>query len=94
MSNGVEKFKYLSKDEISELPKNSGVYIFKNGRKFLCIGKLANIKERVKNHFSQPGFKENIFLDKVEKTGYLETNSEIEVLVLEANLIKKIPAKI
>jgi len=47
----MEKFKYLKKDEIGELPKAAGVYAFENRGKILYIGKAANIKEKVKNHF-------------------------------------------
>jgi excinuclease ABC subunit C len=98
------KFKFLNKGEIEKLPKTSGVYIllgkkkysrrycFKN-KEILYIGKAVNIRERVKNHFQQPGFKESIFLYKTEKIGFIKTNSEIEALILEANLIKKYQPK-
>ena len=35
-------------------------------------------------------YKDNLFLEKTEKVGFIETGSEIEALILEANLIKKI----
>ena len=93
MSNGVEEFKYITKDKIIRLPKASGVYAFQKGAKLLYIGKAANIKERVKNHFSQPAYRDNLFIDQVSKIGYLKTDSEIEALILEANLIKKYQPK-
>jgi len=86
------EFKFLARDEISRLSRGPGVYCFKN-RKILYIGKASNIRERVKNHFLQPGFKERIFLDKTKKIGFIKTNSEIEALILEANLIKKYQPK-
>jgi excinuclease ABC subunit C len=89
----MEKFKLISKDKISQLPKTPGVYAFKNQGKILYIGKAANLRERVKNHFQQPSYKDYLFLDKVEKIGYIKTDSEIEALILEANLIKKIKPK-
>ena len=92
-------FKIISKNKIGELPKTSGVYCFftKNLKfkiknlKLECIyiGKAINIKNRVKNHFNQPSYRDNLFMHKVEKIGFLETGSEIEALILEANLIKK-----
>ena len=85
----MEKFKYTSKDKIAKLPKSSGVYVFKKNREFLYIGKANNLKERVKNHFSQPAYQDGLFLDKVKKIGFIKTDSEIEALILEANLIKK-----
>ena len=83
------KFKFLDKDKISRLPKNPGVYAFKKGREFLYIGKASNIRERIKNHFQRPAYKDNFFINQVKKIGYLKTGSEIEALILEANLIRK-----
>jgi len=86
-------FKILSKNQISKLPKIPGVYCFKGQKEILYIGKAANLRERVRNHFQQPSFKDYLFLDKVEKIGYIKTNSEIEALILEAELIKKYQPK-
>lgn len=86
------KIKYVVKNEMLRLPKSSGVYCFKdNLGKFLYIGKAANIKERVKNHFNQPVslWEQTVLGDYRGRIGYIKTNSEIEALVLEANLIKK-----
>ena len=84
----MKKFKFLKKEGVKKLPKKPGVYCFKE-RKILYIGKASNIRKRVKNHFQQPGFKESIFLDKTKKIGFIKADSEIEALILEANLIKK-----
>ena len=99
-------FKFAKKGEIKKIPKNSGVYCFKNNREILYIGKAANIQERVKNHFpacnafdvadagrQQPSFKESAFLDKTRKIGFIKTDSEIEALILEAKLIKQFQPK-
>jgi excinuclease ABC subunit C len=103
----MEKFKFLKRKGIKKLPKKPGVYCFKN-KEILYIGKAVNLRERVKNHFpshsegerrtnvlrtQQPGFKDYLFLSKVKKVGYIKTNSEIEALILEANLIKKYQPK-
>ena len=89
----MEKFKFLPKDRLQRLPKNPGVYALKNGGKFLYIGKAFNIKGRVKNHFSKPAYRDNLFLNQVQKVGFLKTDSEIEALLLEAKLIKKYQPK-
>jgi excinuclease ABC subunit C len=98
----MEKFKFLIKKKISQLPKNPGVYVFKKGNEILYIGKAANIKERVKNHFQsastkasarQATFKDNLFINKVKYVGYIKTGSTIEALILEENLIKKYQPK-
>jgi excinuclease ABC subunit C len=87
------RFRFVEKTKTSQLPKNSGVYVFKKDRDFLYIGKASNLKERVKNHFQQPTYRDGLFLDKIKKIGFIKTNSEIEALILEANLIKKYKPK-
>jgi len=103
----MERFKFIEKNKISKLPKVSGVYCFKKGRgflnagysrfltksRFLYIGKASNIRERVKNHFQQSAYRDGLFINQVSKIGYLKTDSEIEALILEANLIKKYQPK-
>lgn len=85
----MEKFRYLTLKDISKLPKSAGVYSFSDGKKTLYIGKAGNIRERVKNHFNQPSYRDDLYIDKVKKIGCIKTGSEIEALILEAELIKK-----
>lgn len=69
------------------------MYAFFGGKEFLYIGKASNLRERVKNHFRQPSYRDGFFLEKVSRVDYVETDSEIEALILEANLIKKYQPK-
>jgi len=85
----MEGFIFFSKSNTEKLPRTPGVYIFKNNKEILYIGKATDLKERIKNHFQQPNYRDNLFLDKVKKIGFLETGSEIGALLLEASLIKK-----
>jgi len=98
----MDRFKIILKDKSNDLPKVAGVYSFYSYSKInpkpstlnpIYIGKAINIQNRVKNHFSQPSYRDDLFIDKVDKIGYLETDSEIEALILEANLIKKYQPK-
>ena len=95
----MDRFKIIEKKELEKLPKTTGVYCFieetaESRSPLIYIGKAINIQSRVKNHFQQPSYRDNLFIDKVDKIGYLETNnSEIEALILEANLIKKYQPK-
>jgi len=94
MKSLLEKnFRFLTKKRLNNLPKSPGVYVLKNKKEILYIGKASNIRERVKNHFQNPSFRENFFIDEVEKIGYIKTDSEIEALILEAELIKKYQPK-
>ncbi len=85
----MEKFRFIKNSQFNLLPQKPGVYTLKKGRDFFYIGKAASIRERVKNHFFQPNYKDNFFIEKVTKIGLIETGSEIEALLLEARLIKK-----
>lgn len=102
----MDKFKFLSKNKIAGLPKTSGVYCFvsqkpkakadfKNGKELIYIGKAINIRDRVKNHFQGKNWWEKTLLRQGfgGQVGYFETNSEIEALILEADLIKKYQPK-
>jgi len=83
----IEKVKKLN------IAKSSGCYQFldKDG-KILYIGKAANLKSRVSSYFlkgtSHSSAKYSM-LKKVDKINLIETESEIEALLLESNLIKK-----
>ena len=62
-------------------------------QELLYIGKAANIRERVKNHFNQPSYRDIFFKDQVKRIGYIITDSEIQALLLEAKLIKELSPK-
>src|SRR3989338_3755338 len=93
----MNKFKVIPKSQIDKLPKTAGVYLFYENKPTpnikhptpMYIGKAIHIKDRVKNHFQQPSYKDNLFIKKINKIGFINTDSEIEALILEANLIKK-----
>ena len=85
----MENFKLLKKEKLPELPKTTGVYCFRNNGELLYIGKAISIRERVKNHFQSPSYRDNLYIELVKQIGFIETNSEIEALLLEAKLIKQ-----
>ena len=100
----MDKFNFLAKNKLDNLPKTSGVYLFyaKNNKTPIYIGKAISIKNRVKNHFQGKNWWEKTLLRQAclparqgfgGQVGYFETNSEIEALILEANLIKKYQPK-
>ena len=80
-------------------PKNltskSGVYLFKNAKKqIVYIGKAKNIAVRITSYFSKPiEYKASLFLDEAKTIETIPTNSELEALYLEAELIKKYQPK-
>ncbi len=89
----MDTFTIKNNTSVENLPKTAGVYCFLDKKEIIYIGKAINIKDRVKSHFLQPSYRDNLFMAKVEKIGFIETGSEIEALILEANLIKKYQPK-
>lgn len=88
----MEKLLPAIQDQISNLPKTAGVYLFyEKGGSPIYIGKAINIKDRVKNHFQGKSWWERTLLRQgfEGRIGFIKTDSEIEALVLEAQLIKK-----
>ena len=79
--------------QIQNLPQKCGVYIFKDQEnKILYIGKAAKIKTRVSSYFQKSKFlseEKKILVQKVKRIDYIITDSEIEALLLESNLIKQ-----
>jgi len=89
----MDRFKIIPTNKINDLPQKSGVYSFLDKKETIYIGKAISIRDRVKNHFNQPSYRDDLFINKVDKIGFFETDSEIEALVLEASLIKKYQPK-
>ncbi|MBI2420665.1 MAG: GIY-YIG nuclease family protein [Candidatus Levybacteria bacterium] len=75
------------------MPTNPGVYIFLNNKgEVLYVGKAKNLKTRVSSYFqnkSELGPKTRILVSQVKNIKTISVDSEIESLLLEANLIKK-----
>lgn len=93
------RFRYVPKENREQIPRTTGVYSFwtvssiQRKPEVLYIGKAANLRDRVKNHFLQPNYRDNFFIHQMRRIGYIETRSEIEALLLESQLIKKMAPK-
>ena len=77
-----------------KLPDEPGVYLFKKRRKILYIGKAASLRDRVRSYFSADlgkGRAPSIvrMVEEADNLAYERTDSVLEALILEANLIKK-----
>lgn len=84
------------KKEIRNLSQNPGVYFFKNSKsKILYIGKATNLKSRVSSYFNHgaEGRLVQYAIKKISKIKTIETESVLEALILESNLIKKYQPK-
>ncbi|MFA7287859.1 MAG: exonuclease domain-containing protein [Melioribacteraceae bacterium] len=78
-------------DEKREIPKNSGVYLFKDAKgKIVYIGKAKSLKSRVTGYFtSSSNSKQKKITKRASTIDFLSTNSELSALILESELIKE-----
>jgi len=80
-----EKLKYL--------PAGPGVYLYKDeAGKIIYVGKALSLKNRVRSYFqhgAQQPPKTRLMLEKVSDLDLIVTDSEVEALILEQNLIKE-----
>lgn len=78
------------KNRIKKLPAKPGIYLFKNlQNKPLYIGKAINLKNRLKSYAKTEDARLKKMLSDAHKLEFIETNSDIEALILESQLIKK-----
>src|SRR4030042_3783295 len=82
-------------NQINNLPKTSGVYEFRDKQgKILYIGKATSLKDRVGSYFrfqsSTLGApKVELLVSQIANIKIHETDSVLEALILDSNLIKK-----
>src|SRR3989344_4321355 len=85
----------LSLKKFKKLPDVPGVYFFKNAvGEVLYIGKATSLRDRVRSYLSQDlADARGPFIVKMMsgtvKVDFAKTDSVLEALILEANLIKK-----
>jgi excinuclease ABC subunit C len=78
---------------LSRLPDQPGVYrMYGASGALLYVGKAKNLKNRVRSYFQNPaGLAPKVYalMQQVVRFDYIVTDSEIEALILEYNLIKQ-----
>ena len=78
--------------KLKNLPDQPGVYIMKDNKgRIIYIGKAVSLKNRVRQYFRSTGHtgKVGAMVANVADFEYILTDSEVEALILESNLIKK-----
>jgi len=82
-------------ENIKKLPDTPGVYFFKDAKgKILYIGKATSLRSRVRSYFSADIINTRgpvivAMLENAKKVDFIQTDSVLEALLLEAELIKK-----
>lgn len=80
-------------EELKKLPSLPGVYIMHDKHDaIIYVGKAISLKNRVRQYFQKSrnlGIKKEQMVEQIERFEYIVTDSELEALVLESNLIKE-----
>ena len=80
-------------EELKKLPDSPGVYIMHDSRDVIIyIGKAVSLTKRVHQYFQashNEGIKKAQMVKQIARFEYIITDSELEALVLECNLIKE-----
>ena len=77
---------------LNELPDNPGVYLYKNDSgHIIYVGKASILKRRVRSYFTKKhtDIKTPILVKNIASIDWIVTESEVEALFLEAELIKR-----
>lgn len=80
-------------EELKKLPDQPGVYIMHDKDDVIIyVGKAVSLRNRVRQYFQashNEGIKKDQMVRKITRFEYIITDSELEALVLECNLIKE-----
>ena len=91
LKNNIENGLDMIKESLLSCPKTPGVYIFSNNNEVLYIGKAKNLFKRVKSYlgFTSQTRRIKKMISYATNLKFINTHTESDALLLEANLIKK-----
>lgn len=75
----------------AKLPESPGIYLMEDGQgRILYVGKAGNLRRRVSSYFLRPhDSRIQKLVSEIRKIDYKKTETALEALILEAELIKK-----
>lgn len=84
---------FIIEEELKKLPAKPGVYLMHDEKdQIIYVGKAISLKNRVRQYFQasrNKGIKIEQMVSHISRFEYIVTDSELEALVLECNLIKE-----
>lgn len=86
----------IIEEKLKQLPAGPGVYLMKDAAgKVIYVGKAIILKNRVRSYFkgNLPNEKTRALVSHIRDLEWILTDSEMEALILECNLIKKYKPK-
>ncbi len=82
----------MIEDKLKRVPAKSGVYLLKNSKgKVVYAGKAKHLRSRLRSHFKSKQTddpKHRVMMKSVVDFETIVTDSEVEALILEANIVK------
>lgn len=89
----MDHIEFNIEEELKKLPSQPGVYIMHDKRdEIIYVGKAISLKNRVRQYFQSSRNKTakiEQMVSRIARFEYIITDSELEALVLECNLIKE-----
>ena len=80
----------IDDEMIKNLPETTGVYIMRDADDaIIYVGKAVNIRSRIRQHAADKSIKERALTEHTARIETRPTDSEVEALLLECELIKK-----
>ena len=93
IENITENDMFHIEEELKKLPAKPGVYLMHDEKdNIIYVGKAISLKNRVRQYFQSSrnkGAKIEQMVTHIRRFEYIVTDSELEALVLECNLIKE-----
>ncbi len=78
--------------DLRAIPDKPGCYLFKDSEgKIIYVGKAKDLRKRVSSYFQKKDLdpKTELLVGHIDSADFIVTDSEVEALILENNLIKK-----
>lgn len=81
------------REKVDKLPESPGVYIYRDEKgDIIYVGKAVSLKHRVRSYFGAAAARDpkvKALMSRARDLEYITTDSEVEALILESNLIKE-----
>lgn len=91
--NEIEGGEGWVREKLDKLPESPGVYIYRDGKgDIIYVGKAVSLKHRVRSYFGAAAGRDpkvKALMSRARDLEYITTDSEVEALILESNLIKE-----
>jgi len=80
-------------DQTKDFPAQPGIYLMRDiAKRILYVGKAKSLRARVRSYFQSPqqlSPKTRVLVQRIASVEFTVTNTELDALLLECNLIKK-----